>query len=277
MSWHDVVWFFERACEWIGAALKFILGGLVALLLLFLFVSGLFAPKSSPPSPPRFPRRYGDHVYLGNSPHWVDESEEIRPREFSYAEIGRLKDTAKVCLHVVLVGEGKTTSHLGGILTDDLGTPYPPADRSLSEKNRATYFFPLPDPKARNFTLRREIRVGFDSILSPVWADFGYDDIRGWKEYVESRSAATMGELLAERAKRKRDVAEYLADVIRDRRNWFVGQFDRHPKTLADLVGEQIPLDPWGNPFQLGGPFSKRPDVWSAGPDGKEGTDDDVF
>ena len=42
---------------------------------------------------------------------------------------------------------------------------------------------------------------------------------------------------------------------------------------------ESIPLDPWGNPYQYEFPGkhnSALPDLWSLGPDGEDGTDDDV-
>lgn len=38
--------------------------------------------------------------------------------------------------------------------------------------------------------------------------------------------------------------------------------------------------DPWGNPYQYAFPGEhnekKKPDIWSFGPDGEEGTDDDI-
>ena len=43
---------------------------------------------------------------------------------------------------------------------------------------------------------------------------------------------------------------------------------------------EEIPLDPWGNPYQYKYPGSKNVngprgyDIWSLGPDGKQGADD---
>jgi len=38
-------------------------------------------------------------------------------------------------------------------------------------------------------------------------------------------------------------------------------------------------LDPWGHPYQYKNPGAKRPysfDLWSTGPDGKDGTEDDI-
>ena len=40
-----------------------------------------------------------------------------------------------------------------------------------------------------------------------------------------------------------------------------------------------LPLDPWGNPYQYRYPAQKSKDgydVWSMGPDGKNGTEDDI-
>ena len=45
---------------------------------------------------------------------------------------------------------------------------------------------------------------------------------------------------------------------------------------------EEIPLDPWGNPYQYKYPGSKNVngprgyDIWSMGPDGKQGGADDI-
>ena len=41
-----------------------------------------------------------------------------------------------------------------------------------------------------------------------------------------------------------------------------------------------VPTDPWGNEYQYEYPPSRnqidRPDIWSFGPDGEDGTDDDI-
>lgn len=42
---------------------------------------------------------------------------------------------------------------------------------------------------------------------------------------------------------------------------------------------DETPRDPWGNEFHYRSPGQHRPDsydLWSAGPDGQEGTDDDI-
>ena len=46
------------------------------------------------------------------------------------------------------------------------------------------------------------------------------------------------------------------------------------------LKGNTVPLDPWGNPYQYEYPGKQNqqdmPDIWSFGPDKRDGTDDDV-
>lgn len=58
------------------------------------------------------------------------------------------------------------------------------------------------------------------------------------------------------------------------------------PSTLGDTsrwggpyLNKDIPLDPWGSPYQYAYPGRYRPeeyDIWSLGPDGIDGTDDDI-
>jgi general secretion pathway protein G len=51
------------------------------------------------------------------------------------------------------------------------------------------------------------------------------------------------------------------------------------PKRWVEYLDEDLPLDPWGNDYQYAYPGEhnkKRPDIWSTGPDGEEGTDDDI-
>lgn len=46
------------------------------------------------------------------------------------------------------------------------------------------------------------------------------------------------------------------------------------------MLLEELPLDPWGNDYKYAYPgdhnAEKKPDIWSAGPDSQDGTDDDV-
>ncbi|MBN1855180.1 MAG: type II secretion system major pseudopilin GspG [Pirellulales bacterium] len=62
----------------------------------------------------------------------------------------------------------------------------------------------------------------------------------------------------------------------------------REPEDLGEdskwdgeyIDGDSIPEDPWGNPYQYEWPSThgnKRfPNIWSCGPDGEDGTDDDI-
>jgi general secretion pathway protein G len=52
---------------------------------------------------------------------------------------------------------------------------------------------------------------------------------------------------------------------------------------LADLWAgpylDKVPKDPWGNDFRISHPGKHNPetfDVWSTGPDGQDGNDDDI-
>lgn len=50
-------------------------------------------------------------------------------------------------------------------------------------------------------------------------------------------------------------------------------------KWQGPYLEEDIPADPWGNPFQYEYPGQNsedKPDIWSWGPDGANGTEDDV-
>jgi len=44
------------------------------------------------------------------------------------------------------------------------------------------------------------------------------------------------------------------------------------------LTGNKVPLDPWDKPYQYASPGRRNADydVWSLGPDGADGTDDDI-
>ena len=75
-----------------------------------------------------------------------------------------------------------------------------------------------------------------------------------------------------------------------------LGQYEvdagKYPGSLQDLVLrpeiftnwhgpylDKLPVDPWGSPYYYLYPGKHNPngyDLWSAGPDGKEGTADDV-
>jgi general secretion pathway protein G len=45
------------------------------------------------------------------------------------------------------------------------------------------------------------------------------------------------------------------------------------------IEGSKVPIDPWGNPYQYAYPGTHNKDgfdIWSKGPDGQEGTGDDI-
>lgn len=51
------------------------------------------------------------------------------------------------------------------------------------------------------------------------------------------------------------------------------------PRSYKSLLREQALFDPWGNPYQYRRPGKSNPDtydIYSLGPDGKEGTPDDI-
>jgi len=50
-------------------------------------------------------------------------------------------------------------------------------------------------------------------------------------------------------------------------------------KWAGPYLGKPVPLDPWDNPYQYQYPGKhdpKKPDIWSFGPDGVDGTEDDI-
>lgn len=53
-----------------------------------------------------------------------------------------------------------------------------------------------------------------------------------------------------------------------------------NPKKWTGPYLDKLPKDPWGNDYQYAYPPSNGkkdfPDIWSLGPDGEDGTDDDI-
>lgn len=50
-------------------------------------------------------------------------------------------------------------------------------------------------------------------------------------------------------------------------------------KWQGPYLSKDVPLDPWGNPYQYAYPGRYRPeeyDIWSLGPDGVDGSEDDI-
>lgn len=61
---------------------------------------------------------------------------------------------------------------------------------------------------------------------------------------------------------------------------WALVQPPENARVKKALMSDSAILDPWGNPFRYRTPGqrSDRPfDVWSLGPDGVDGTADDIF
>jgi len=57
------------------------------------------------------------------------------------------------------------------------------------------------------------------------------------------------------------------------------GDLPNPAKWDGPFLNKPIPLDPWNNPYQYVSPGTHNPDsydVWSFGPDGVNGTDDDI-
>ncbi len=77
------------------------------------------------------------------------------------------------------------------------------------------------------------------------------------------------------------DIANYQTAVDR----YALDHNDKYPKSLNDLVGgktdylRDIKKDPWGNPYIYECPgkhYKKSYDIYSRGPDGQAGNEDDV-
>ena len=50
-------------------------------------------------------------------------------------------------------------------------------------------------------------------------------------------------------------------------------------KWIGPYLDREVPLDPWGNPYRYENPGKYQtdwPDIWSYGPDGMDGTEDDI-
>jgi general secretion pathway protein G len=57
------------------------------------------------------------------------------------------------------------------------------------------------------------------------------------------------------------------------------GDLPNPAKWDGPYLDKEVPLDPWDKPYQYASPGSHNPDgydVWSSGPDGVNGTDDDI-
>ncbi|MFV2065753.1 MAG: type II secretion system major pseudopilin GspG [Pirellulales bacterium] len=98
------------------------------------------------------------------------------------------------------------------------------------------------------------------------------------------------------RAKANIDAARTEVSLVEKAARFFELHMSRYPGSLEDLVRapsdaagtskwggpylqKQVPADPWGNPYRYlvpGKHFPDAFDVWSLGPDGVDGTEDDI-
>ncbi|MEX2316618.1 MAG: type II secretion system protein GspG [Pirellulales bacterium] len=94
----------------------------------------------------------------------------------------------------------------------------------------------------------------------------------------------------------QRNAAKVQVDMLTSAINLYRVTVDRHPSDLGDLVNqpadaaiakrwagpylrEKPKPDPWGNDYRYSSPGTRNPksfDIWSAGPDGQDGTADDI-
>lgn len=58
------------------------------------------------------------------------------------------------------------------------------------------------------------------------------------------------------------------------------GDLENPAQWQGPYLDSQIPTDPWGRPYQYEYPPTRNtsdvPDIWSVGPDGEDGTEDDI-
>src|SRR5688572_6198963 len=93
----------------------------------------------------------------------------------------------------------------------------------------------------------------------------------------------------------KIQTAQVQVDLIDNASDLYNATVGAYPNSLDDLYSmpqgvspgkwagpylEEVPMDPWGNPYDFVNPGQQnsigKPDVWSYGPDGQSGTEDDV-
>lgn len=92
-----------------------------------------------------------------------------------------------------------------------------------------------------------------------------------------------------------KDAAKGQVGIIKSAADMYHLRILSYPKSIEDLVNrpadakiaekwagpylDRVPVDPWGNPYQIAAPGKHNPqsvDIWSNGPDGNNGTDDDI-
>ncbi|MGI9455462.1 MAG: type II secretion system major pseudopilin GspG [Aeoliella sp.] len=94
-----------------------------------------------------------------------------------------------------------------------------------------------------------------------------------------------------------RDAAKSQIGIFKSAVDLYKHHYKNYPSKLEDLIEKpsdsdvadewvgalldvnKIPDDPWGNPYRIAAPGKKKADtydLWSLGPDGQDGTDDDI-
>jgi general secretion pathway protein G len=104
--------------------------------------------------------------------------------------------------------------------------------------------------------------------------------------------------LAPQRAKAKIQTAKAQIGMFRGMIDMYQQDVDSYPSTQSGLealrrqpsdvsssnkwsgpyISTEVPLDPWGRPYQYLAPGKNNPDfdIWSMGPDGQSGTADDI-
>ncbi|HZZ27385.1 MAG TPA: type II secretion system major pseudopilin GspG [Pirellulales bacterium] len=102
--------------------------------------------------------------------------------------------------------------------------------------------------------------------------------------------------IIGAKAKADRNAAKVQVDTISKECDRFALDMGSYPNSLEMLftnpggakasewagpyLDKEIPLDPWNNPYQIqfpGGRHPDRVDIFSWGPDGQAGTQDDIY
>lgn len=128
--------------------------------------------------------------------------------------------------------------------------------------------------------------VGLISVL-PLWCGCNSEARERAKEKELSEQQAALEAAHAQVAAFKTPLAAYRLDTgdfpttvqgLQALRSVPVGLADRE-KWRGPYLEQDIPVDPWGNALKYVYPGvhdSDIPDVWSCGPDGKSGNEDDI-
>jgi general secretion pathway protein G len=105
-----------------------------------------------------------------------------------------------------------------------------------------------------------------------------------------------VGMFTGAKAKADKNAAQVQVDSIADQCERYNMDMNQYPHGFEELMNnpggpkasewggpylsKEVPLDPWGNQYQILAPGQRHPDkvdVWSNGPDGQPGTQDDIY